>query len=101
MLAKRPARAYQKTLVLAVQLLFLDEAMVEQLKRQFTSESTVVLRMGASKWGEAMLVIPNEANAHWPNCRETITKVLRQFPPEARPHRNSGILEKIPYVNRP
>lgn len=64
---------------IAMQLLFRDMAMVEQLEKQLTTESTVVLRMGKSPWGEALLVIPNEATEHWTNGRESIARVLQKF----------------------
>lgn len=64
---------------IAVQLLFRDAAMVQQLERQFSSNATSVARLGLSQWGEAMLICPKEANTHWPNCPEAIATVLQQF----------------------
>lgn len=64
---------------IAMQLLFRDMAMVEQLEKQFATESTAVLRLGKTLWGEALLVIPNEATEHWTNARESIPRVLQKF----------------------
>jgi beta-lactamase regulating signal transducer with metallopeptidase domain len=65
---------------LSVQLLFRDEAMVQQMEKQLSSKTTSVIRMGTSRWGEGILVIStNKVTPHWPNCVGAISSVLQQF----------------------
>lgn len=64
---------------ISIQLLFRDRSKVEQIQRQFANESVSVSRIGATQWGDAMLIIPNATADLWPSCREAISTALEKL----------------------